>query len=315
LNDCNGASGATCNNGEGSYFCSCPPGNGGQGTDADPCTNILGSCDAFAVEGYVLLDGTTCDTEENSICQADCDTANDFYSTGDGSELTFDLRCTCTGDRSSAESLDCAYELIASAPVDGGSCVSCPIVNDVTWFGTQTNTAKRSGPSGGLVISRVQPGDVSGADYSDHSILLMLQGDWSQVQVFAWIYDIDLTILEADATSTLVVMRPNANTPALKNNDWQKVFIGFSNAEEAVSNGVFLTYKVGIVPGAPAEDQLTCLPEILAASPEESELRKRRREARQRKKKEIHGEDFRKPKEHRGRWQRIAEQTVDILFG
>merc|ERR1711990_1027768 len=120
---------------------------------------------------------------------------------------------------------------------------------------------------------------------------------------------------EADATSTLVVMRPNANAPKLKNNDWQKVFIGFPNAEEAVSNGVFLTYKVGIVPGAPAEDQMTCLPEILAASPEESELRKRRREARQRKKKEIHGEDFRKPKEHRGRWQRIAEQTVDILFG
>ena len=315
LNDCNGASGATCNNGEGSYFCSCPDGFGGAGTDMDPCNNILGNCDAFAAEGYVLLDGSTCDTVENSICQADCDTAADFYSTGDGSELTFDFRCTCTGDRSSADSLTCAYELIASAPTDGGSCVSCPSVNDVTWFGTQTNTAKRSGPSGGLVISRVQPGDVAGADYSDHSIILMLQGDWSQAKVFAWIYDIDLTILEADATSTMVVMRPNANTPTLKNNEWLKVFIGFGNAEEAVNNGVFLTYKVGIIPGQPAEDQLTCLPEILAASPEESELRKRRREARQRKKKEIHGENYRKPKEQRGRWQQIYEQTVDIIFG
>merc|ERR1712157_340636 len=99
------------------------------------------------------------------------------------------------------------------------------------------------------------------------------------------IYDIDLTILEADATSTMVVMRPNANTPTLKNNEWLKVFLGFGNAEEAVNNGVFLTYKVGIVPGQPAEDQLTCLPEILAASPEESALRKRRREPRQKRKK------------------------------
>ena len=63
-------------------------------------------------------------------------------------------------------------------PVDGATCVQCPDLEQLTWFGASTNTLKRGGPSASLIKSRVQK-SVS-VSHGDYNVLLMLPGDWSQ---------------------------------------------------------------------------------------------------------------------------------------
>ena len=66
----------------------------------------------------------------------------------------------CTGDRSSSQSLTCDFELISSAPVENAQCITCGLVEEVTWFGQATNDVKVAGPNGGLVKTRVQSNHV-----------------------------------------------------------------------------------------------------------------------------------------------------------
>merc|ERR1712157_578815 len=90
--------------------------------------NDVGQCPPFAVTGYV---GDSCGTTENSVCSATCDSDNDFFTAGDGEELTMSFTCSC--DRSSGSAV-CDWQLTSSSPTDGGYCVECPELPELTWF-------------------------------------------------------------------------------------------------------------------------------------------------------------------------------------
>ena len=66
----------------------------GPSIEGDECTQETLNCDPFDLEGYLALG--TCNTVENSEpCSASCDTENEFFSTGDGLELTMEFICQC----------------------------------------------------------------------------------------------------------------------------------------------------------------------------------------------------------------------------
>jgi len=300
---------------------------GGAGTDHDPCTSITGTCSTFDVIGYSPSNSDCSNMDENGLCVTQC--ASDYYATSDGVEVTFDFRCVCTGDRSSAASLTCGFELERSSPVENAQCITCAIEPQTTWFGQATNNVKVKGPNGGLVTSRVQSNHLIQSDWSEYSVLVMLPGDWSQARIFTWIYDVDVSIVESDATSTLVVLRQNGNSPVLELNEWAEFFIGFDNIAEYITDGSWDTYRIGIVPGSPSSDELICLTEILAQQPAESPERVERRKVRQEKLADMWGENhehdrprwnqkyqIKKSKStSRGRsmWSTVVDETVDLI--
>jgi hypothetical protein len=262
FNDC--GAGSQCLNNAGSYQCDCPEGFGGTGTTDDPCTDDVGTCDPFAVQGYV---GDSCDTAENSVCSASCDSDNDFFTAGDGEELTMSFTCTCDRGIDDGGPV-CDWQLTSSTPVDGGFCVECPELPELTWFGDSTNEVKVCGPEGCLIKSRVQANPAVAGDWSSYTIYLMMPGDWTSARVFCWIYDVADIKLEADGTSSLITLTMNANSPTLTS-DWTKFFIGFDNIAEHRINTE--NYKVGVVPGEGTSD--TCIMDTNAVSPPESPSR------------------------------------------
>ena len=139
LNDCDAASGASCINFDGGYSCECPAGWGGQGTTADPCADTLGECGSFDMEGYTVDPGCTA-TQENSLCDVQCDEANDYYDNQDGGFANYQAKCVCTGDRSDPSSLVCGWE--NNDPT--ATCNLCPAQSQITWFGSSTNDLVRS---------------------------------------------------------------------------------------------------------------------------------------------------------------------------
>jgi len=250
--------------------------------------------------------------DENGLCTAQC--ASDYYATSDGVETTFDFRCVCTGDRSSAASLTCGFELVLSSPIENAECITCAIEPQTTWFGQATNTVKVAGPNGGLITSRVQSNHLIQSDWSQYSVLVMLPGDWSQARIFSWIYDVDdFSIVESDASSTLVVLRQNVNSPVLELNQWADFFIGFDNVAAYVTDGSWDTYRIGIVPGSPSSEELTCLTEILAVQPAESPERVERRKIRQEKLADMWGSNH---EQDRPRWnQKYQVKTTKSARG
>merc|ERR1712048_1207626 len=318
FNDCDTASGASCTNTDGSFICSCPNGMGGAGTNADPCTAILGTCSNFESTGYSATQDCS-NMAENELCTASC--AENYYATGDGQSIDFSFRCVCTGDRTSAASLTCNFELETSSPVQNAQCITCDIEQSTTWFGQATNNVRVSGPNGGLVNSRVQSNTLIQSDWSEYTVMLMMPGDWSQARIFSWIFDVDLTILESDGTSTLVVLRQNANSPVLEVNTWSQFYVGFDNVAQYVADNTWDTYRIGIVPGSPTSEQLTCLVDILPVIPTESPERVERRKIRQEKIKEMWGDNH---QEDRPRWNQkyqiknqrqrsLWSDTVDLI--
>jgi hypothetical protein len=293
---------ATCQNTEGSFTCVCPTGLGGAGTLDDPCTEVLGKCDPFAVDGYVIQGD--CKKKENSVCVATCDgdATPPYFLAADGETgVTMNFKCACEGDRSGdGSSLICDYELVNSEPVDGATCVQCPDLEQLTWFGSSSNSLKRGGPSASLIKSRVQKSvSVSHADYN---VLLMLPGDWSQAKIFSWVYDIDSITLETDSSSTLVVMKQNANSPSVSVNSWTDFYMGFSNIEEFVTNQQHLNYRVGLSPTDITDPQ--CIVDINPVAPLESARRKVARAQKQAQNPERNGDNEMSKK-------RIADQADD----
>ena len=67
-----------------------------------------------------------------------------------------------------------------------------------------------------------------------------------KAKIFSWVYDIDSITLETDSSSTLVVMKQNANSPSVSVNAWTDFYMGFSNIEEFVTNQQHLNYRVGM---------------------------------------------------------------------
>ena len=66
----------------------------GPSIEGDECTQETLNCDPFDSEGYLALG--TCNTVENSEpCSVSSDTENEFFSTGNGLELTMDFTCQC----------------------------------------------------------------------------------------------------------------------------------------------------------------------------------------------------------------------------
>lgn len=266
LNDCNTASGAFCNNVPGSYSCECPEGFGGSGTNDDPCTDTLGTCDPFNTAGYIL-DPLCEDTGENTVCNVDCDEDNDFYDNNDGEVLDhIHMKCVCTGDRDDVENLDCNWE-----PVDPTlTCSSCPAITDLTWFGDHTNDIKVQGTDGQLVDSRVMNNLAISSDWSVYTVYLLLPGDWTNARIFTWVYDIVSVELEDDESSTLVTLQQNANSPVLSA-DWSQFFVGFDNIQSFIDAGTALDYKIGVVPFVTTDSQ--CVMGHYQVAPEESTSR------------------------------------------
>jgi hypothetical protein len=314
LNNCNFDSGASCNNTIGDYFCNCPDGLGGAGTIDSPCTEILGNCPNFAVEGYVTVGN--CDTVENSFCAAKCDTGADFFATADGKDVNFEFKCACNGD-------DCDYRLVGSAPVDGAQCVSCPAMTRVTWFNGATNKLRVQGPNGALVKSRVQPNLELTNNWDNYTVLLMLPGDYSKTRIFSWIYDIDMTILESDGSSTLVVLSQNQNSPDLLKNKWSRFFVGFDKIPDSVSD--VTDFRMGVMPGSVSSsgsdqaESLKCLLESLPVQPSESESRKVLREIRQEKLENLENLESGNARNRRDSLEinfgeNIVEQAINYIF-
>merc|ERR1712157_7197 len=106
---------------------------------------------------------------------------------------------------------------------------------------------------------------------------LMLPGDWSLARVFTWVYD--------DESSTLVVLKQNANSPTLTT-DWSQFYVGFDNIAQFVADGTALDYKVGVLPFDSSDS--ICILDHSPVSPPESLSRKLpRKHARQRARQEA----------------------------
>jgi len=275
LNDCDAASGASCINFDGGYSCECPAGWGGQGTTADPCADTLGECSSFDMEGYTVDPGCTA-TQENSLCDVQCDEANDYYDNQDGGFANYQAKCVCTGDRSDPSSLVCGWENNDPA----ATCNLCPAQSQITWFGSSTNDLVVEGVNGHLVDSRVEANEFVSSDWTTYTVYLMLPGDWSLARVFTWVFDVESMTVEDDGSSTLVVLKQNANSPTLTT-DWSQFYVGFDNIGQFVQDGTALDYKVGVLPFDSSDS--VCIMDHSPVSPEESASRKLpRKRARQR---------------------------------
>ena len=239
LNDCDVAGGATCENMPGTYQCSCPEGFGGSGTTDDPCTDSLGSCDPFDLEGYVIS-GSCTGTTENTECNVLCDEDNDYYDNQDGVPVDYRVKCACTGDRTDPSSLVCGWENVNPA----ATCNQCPSLSEITWFGDSTNDVKVQGVAGQLVDSRVEANLAVDSDWSEYTVFLLLPGDWTNARIFTWVFDIVSVELEEDETSTMVVLKQNANSPVLTD-DWSQFFVGFDNIQSFIDAGTAADYKIG----------------------------------------------------------------------
>ena len=99
-----------------------------------------------------------------------------------------------------------------------------------------------------------------------------MPGDWIEARFFSWVFDVFDTRLEADSSSTLVVLKMNSNSPKLTEGDWSEFFIGFDNAAEHISNGNADNFKVGIIAGDPGETS-ECILDTIDVRPPESQSR------------------------------------------
>jgi hypothetical protein len=83
------------------------------------------------------------------------------------------------------------------------------------------------------------------SDWSAYTVFLMLPGDWSDARIFTWVFDVEDIVVEADKSSTLVVLKQNANSPVLTS-EWSDFYVGFDNiAAQIESDGAGLDYKIG----------------------------------------------------------------------
>ena len=163
---------------------------------------------------------------------------------------------------------------LGSAPVcdwqskDEEQCLSCPALQQLTWFGDSTNNVKVkyilfylkkwlhcfyiilshfqvAGISGQLVDSRVSADFATSDDWSVYTVYLMLPGDWSDARIFTWVFDVADVTLEADGSSTLVTLSMNANSPTLTS-AWSDFYVGFDNIKNFIDQGVADSYKIGL---------------------------------------------------------------------
>jgi len=225
----------------------------------------------------------------------------------DGVDVSFEFKCSCDGD-------DCNYRLVESIPVDGAQCVSCPVLPKVTWFNGATNILRVGGPNGALVKSRVQPNLEMSQNWNEYTVLLLLPGDFTKTRIFSWIYDIDLTIVESDGSSTLVFLSQNQNSPNLLQNKWSRFFVGFDNIPNTVTD--ITDFRMGVIPGLSSEHNMECLIDALPVEPQESESRKVLREIREEKLDDL--EDIEELKNPRTRRQaeneNLVQQAINYIF-
>ncbi|CAG5089032.1 Oidioi.mRNA.OKI2018_I69.PAR.g12059.t1.cds [Oikopleura dioica] len=256
-----------CDNTIGSYECSCPEFFSGNGTVDDPCVSDLGFClyDELNIENAVMTDCSTSTDEFESCTGVTC--AQGLYLTFDGKDpMNIVSECTCDNH------VNCTHTLNKNV-----ACVDCPDNDVITWFGFSTNQIKVSGPTGGLIQSRVEANLAVTSDWSTYTVLLVFPGDLTDARIFTWVFDVANVILEADGSSTMVVLNQNANSPSLTD-AWSEFFVGLDNVASIVDSDDLTTFKVGVMPGSIANPD--CVLDTNADMPSESSSRIKQRKER-----------------------------------
>ena len=123
-----------------------------------------------------------------------------------------------------------------------------------------------------MIKSRVQPNFAVAGDWSVYTVYLVMPGDWIQARFFSWVFDVADVRLEADGTSTLVVLKMNSNSPKLVDGEWSQFFIGFDGAAEHIAANAADDFKVGIMASDPAETS-DCILDTIDVNPPESQSR------------------------------------------
>ena len=105
----------------------------------------------------------------------------------------------------------------------------------------------------------------------------MFPGDLTDARIFTWVFDVANVILEADGSSTMVVLNQNANSPILSE-AWSEFFVGLDNVASIVDSDDLTTFKVGVMPGSISNPD--CVLDTNADMPSESSSRIKQRKDR-----------------------------------
>ena len=130
---------------------------------------------------------------------------------------------------------------------------------------------------GGLIQSRVQANLATFQDWSTYTVLLVCPGDLTDARIFTWVFDVADVKLEADGSSTMVILNQNANSPSLTDS-WSEFFVGLDNVAHLAASGDLTTFKVGVMPGSIADPN--CVLDTNADMPSESATRIKQRKER-----------------------------------
>jgi len=91
------------------------------------------------------------------------------------------------------------------------------------------------------------------------------------------VFDVAQVKLEADGSSTMVVLSQNANSPTLSDT-WSEFFVGLDNVASLADSGDLTTFKVGVMPGSIVDPD--CVLDTNAPMPSESPSRMKQRKER-----------------------------------